>query len=540
MTIASPAVISRTAHGLAIGNKVVFSTTGALPTGITAGTDYYVITAGFGANAFQVSATPGGSAVDTSGTQSGSHTFTASTYDNGVIWTEVSGLNTYNGDGGGTAWGAPAARVSTVSVAGWNVAGDQILVASNHAETWTAALNSTYLGTPAAPVKILSVDETVVPSTNLTTLKAGASVLTTAGASGTSGAIFGGSANSTGGLYMYGVTIAVGNATASAAIILGQAGAQSEFVIESCNFIINGSGTSGRFVIGPSGSSSGVGQMIRLKNCTLKFANAGHSIKLGSGYVNIDGLSLTSDSTAPTTLFSSIGAGSHSIARMSGCDFSKVAGYLFDMTAASTCEWDIYVSSSKLANAVTMKTGTIPKRGIRINLHNCDSTNTNYREYHASYAGEIQQEATTVRTGGATNGTTPISWKMESSANNRIEMPLVSDWIPIWNESTGSALTATVEIAGESSLTNADISLEIQYLGNASYPISSFASNAPANILTAGTTLPTSSVSWGGSPTYKQYMQTSFTPQMKGYIMARVILAKASVISFVDTKITVS
>lgn len=74
VTIASPAVVSRTGHGYVAGNPIVFSTTGALPTGITAGTTYYVIATGLTADAFQFSETVGGAAVNTSGTQSGVHT----------------------------------------------------------------------------------------------------------------------------------------------------------------------------------------------------------------------------------------------------------------------------------------------------------------------------------------------------------------------------------------------------------------------------------------------------------------------------------
>ena len=79
ITIASPAVISYTAHGLTENDFVKFSTTGALPTGITAGVTYYVIATGLTANAFQISATFGGSAVNTSGSQSGVHTLTKNT-----------------------------------------------------------------------------------------------------------------------------------------------------------------------------------------------------------------------------------------------------------------------------------------------------------------------------------------------------------------------------------------------------------------------------------------------------------------------------
>lgn len=52
------------------------STTGALPTGLTAGTTYYVVNAS-GAK-FQASATKGGAPIVTSGTQSGVHTVTPS------------------------------------------------------------------------------------------------------------------------------------------------------------------------------------------------------------------------------------------------------------------------------------------------------------------------------------------------------------------------------------------------------------------------------------------------------------------------------
>ncbi len=74
MTIAAPGVISWTGHGLIAGTPVKFSTTGALPTGLTAGTTYYVVNPT--TDAFSVAATPGGSAITTTGTQSGTHTAT--------------------------------------------------------------------------------------------------------------------------------------------------------------------------------------------------------------------------------------------------------------------------------------------------------------------------------------------------------------------------------------------------------------------------------------------------------------------------------
>ena len=72
ISIASPAVITRTSHGHANGSFVFFTTTGALPTGLAINTGYYVVNAA--TNTFQVSATLGGTAINTSGTQSGTHT----------------------------------------------------------------------------------------------------------------------------------------------------------------------------------------------------------------------------------------------------------------------------------------------------------------------------------------------------------------------------------------------------------------------------------------------------------------------------------
>jgi hypothetical protein len=83
ITIATPGVITWTAHGLVTGSPVVFTTTGALPTGITAGTTYFAITSStLGVNTFQIATSAAnaaaGTAVATSGTQSGVQTGTTS------------------------------------------------------------------------------------------------------------------------------------------------------------------------------------------------------------------------------------------------------------------------------------------------------------------------------------------------------------------------------------------------------------------------------------------------------------------------------
>jgi len=73
ITVAAPGVVTWADHGLAVGDKVRFTTTGALPTGLTAGTTYFVKTVP-DEDTFTVSETLGGTAITTSSTQSGVHT----------------------------------------------------------------------------------------------------------------------------------------------------------------------------------------------------------------------------------------------------------------------------------------------------------------------------------------------------------------------------------------------------------------------------------------------------------------------------------
>lgn len=76
LTVASPCVLTSAAHGLTIGDTVILTTSGSLPTGLSANTVYYVISAGLTTNTFELSATAGGTALNTTGTQSGTHTLT--------------------------------------------------------------------------------------------------------------------------------------------------------------------------------------------------------------------------------------------------------------------------------------------------------------------------------------------------------------------------------------------------------------------------------------------------------------------------------
>lgn len=96
VTIASPGVVTCASHGLGQGEAVVLSTTGALPTGLVAGTTYYVSKTSYGGSTFALATSRAnaitGTNINTSGTQSGTHTITSysSTRGTGAGTTEIS------------------------------------------------------------------------------------------------------------------------------------------------------------------------------------------------------------------------------------------------------------------------------------------------------------------------------------------------------------------------------------------------------------------------------------------------------------------
>jgi hypothetical protein len=87
VTIATPGVVTMAAHGFYHGQRVQITTTGALPTGLTASTTYFVEVAT--ADTFYLCTTlvnvAAGTRIATSGSQSGVHTLTGMTIQLGLV-----------------------------------------------------------------------------------------------------------------------------------------------------------------------------------------------------------------------------------------------------------------------------------------------------------------------------------------------------------------------------------------------------------------------------------------------------------------------
>lgn len=162
VTLASPGVFTKVAHGLSAGNRVSFTTTGALPTGLAAATTYYVIATGLTADTFQVSATSGGVAINTSVSQSGVHSLTSD-----VEVLRLPMIRTVNFDI--DMFGSRAsARVAATASTTFNIARNgtnfatMVFAVGGTTATFVAATPPTFVATD-----ILTVTSPVIPDATL-------------------------------------------------------------------------------------------------------------------------------------------------------------------------------------------------------------------------------------------------------------------------------------------------------------------------------------------------------------------------------------
>jgi hypothetical protein len=456
----------------------------------------------------------------------------STTTDSGVTWTECTGQAIYNGDGGGTAWAAPHARIANAVASGWPSAGDTIYVSNNHAATQASSINISPVGFASNGLNIICVSDTVVPPTTLATT---ASESTTGANSITVGSTgFGAVTN----IFMYGVTFNAGSAANAASINLNNT-PNTIYIprFEKCSFVLNNTNSSSLTIIGQNSSNSIQDSNIVFKGCSFVFGSTGQSLSMCSCALNLfDACVFAGTGTVPTNLFSTVfGAISGNIIR--DCDLSAVTTNL--LTIGNNGNFVFNVQNSKLGSAVNVVNGTINSWGqLDFKVHNSDNAATNYRYYRKNYLGTEQQETTIVRTGGATDGTTQISHNVNTTANSNYYQPFVTEEITAWNDNSGSSKTATVYLTTNTTLNNNDFWIEIEYPSSSSNPQGATVTTRMA-LLGTPTALTTDSSTWGGSITNKYKCSVSFTPQMKGPVKARIYVAKPSVTIYVDPLLSI-
>ena len=439
----------------------------------------------------------------------------------------------------GSTWAL--AKATLAGAAAIDAAGDRIYVSDAHSEsTANSTISLAFAGSRASPIWLICGDDVAEPPTAV----AATGVMA---ATGNSKILIQGWAYVQGLIFEAGATD-----TGNAIQIQCGAGNALKQQFDNCKFRILSTTSNGSIIIGDGGQQSGA--EIVWNNCSAKFSASGQRFQIIYGFLWRGG-SLESGGTSPTSLFR-LGnfGGTVPAVLIEGVDLSQLStsANLFDIGSDWTGRGPVstVMRNCKLpaswAGSLVTGTPAHSRWDWRVEMYNCDSVDTNYRLWIEDAAGSIKHETTLVKTGGASDGTTALSWKMVSGADAEYpHQTLRSPEIVRWNETTGSAITVTVDILRDSAtnLTDGEVWLEVQYLGTSGVPLGSFVSDAKADVLATAADQTTSAASWtttGMTNPNTQKLSVSFTPQEKGFIHAKVHLAKASTTVYVDPVLTVS
>lgn len=420
-------------------------------------------------------------------------------------------------------------HMTHTAASGSVTSGDRVFVSNSHSESFSGnSLLTENVASKDNPYYVLCVsDDTTEPPTTLAT---GAVVA----CSGTY-RIRGHAA------YFYGIEFRVGVASSGSFQADSSSNTTAWQRFENC--IIDLAGSSGSITLGDVGGGPGAGG----RSCEQYFIDvevqctqAANTITLQSGEFTWLGGSVTG--TTPTSFLSCSNGNSRRVL-IDGVDFSLAATNLIAVgSGAGQYSDNILIRNCKVNSSTTLISAQPAGSGVVIRVINCSSGSENYKYKSRNYYGDVDHETTLVRSGGATDGVTPLSWKLVTTANARRVQPLYSPWIFLWNDTTGSSKTLTVEILHDSAtaLKDNEVWVEATYLGSSATPKGTLVRDS-SNVLAAGANQASSSVTWtttGMSNPNKQKLEVTFTPQMKGLYRVRVALAKASYTAYVDPLVT--
>jgi hypothetical protein len=401
--------------------------------------------------------------------------------DSTVIWTCLGVVGNFTGGG------APHARLANACATNWFAVGNTLYVGDNHAESQATAITITPVLSASNVGRILCHNHSGSYPPAAGDLTTGATVSTTTNVNLTFNP-------GTGAIYVYGLRFqaGVGASTTNSFLILTPGNAI--YVFDNCVFQIANTVASA-VTIQLNTTTAGV---VLWNNCQVSFGNVLNYIEVGTTAFTWQntGQVLASGSAVPTNFIGQSANGRLANVLLEALDLSQLTGALINLTITYEMgNW--LVKDCKLNAAVTIPTPTV--FGQAIQLIRSDSGGTAYKSARYTYEGTETTETSITRVNGATDPSGQAqSRKIASTANALWLRPFQAEPYAIWNPTTGSNVTVTVygTINAGALPNNDDIWLDVEYLGNASYPVGSIANTTKASTLAANAAVASDGSTW--------------------------------------------
>jgi hypothetical protein len=439
------------------------------------------------------------------------------------------------GTGDGSSW-TNAYTTLTLALASGKVAGDVFYISEDHAESSATALTFTSPGTSVSPCKFICVNHSGSVPPVSADLRTTGSIATT----GNAGIAINSSATG-GASIFYGLVIAAGNSSGSPVINMPSTPNSCSYKYINCTIKIVSTGA-GTISIGNSGAAAG--DYVEFENTTVSFAGTGQGFVISGTFRWRNTLTALAG-TIPTALFQ-FTAGRGGSIDISDVDLSGAGSgkTLISSTAGAASVW-VRLMDCKLNASVTMVSASAAIGSVSTDLIRCGSTGVNYKVHRDRYTGTLDDETTITRSGGATDGTTPISWKIVTMANASFNLPFEAIPTAIWNDSTSNVTATIYGTINSGTLPNNDeIFIDVEYLGSSSTPQGSIATSAKADLIAVAAAVSSDASSWNGGGSGAGWspfkLTATFTPAQKGPINIIVKAGKASTTYYVDPMVVLS
>lgn len=332
-----------------------------------------------------------------------------------------------------------------------------------------------------------------------------------------------------GAFYMYGVTVNAGSGANSTNFIAANAAGGQYW--DNCSVHLKGTTGSSQLNV----AALAAGTVVTFNNTPLEFNTATSSITSAAGGLFIwqNTPSALISGTIPSALFTTAMR-----IIIDGCDLSSiVSGSSKFVNPASNLGYTLIVRNCKLATGTAMFQ-TPSNRGGLVDYIASDNGATTASQGRRRYAGSL--DVSTSVSNNATDGTTAYSWTVVTTANCSRALPFECFEIDKWVAAGTYASSLVFLTSATASLTNADVWVEVEYLGSGATPVGSQVTSAPATMATAGSTLSGGSWTTGGLGNNYQIAIPSFTTALAGYVRVKIKVAKPSLTVNIDPAVTIA